>query len=65
MQQSEEDLQLDEKINDEEDALINVINEEEDIALRPFYEENLQLLNEKNELIENFDDIKLKIITRM
>lgn len=65
MQQSEEDLQLDEKINDEEDALINVISEEEDIALRPFYEENLQLLNEKNELIENFDDIKLKIITRM
>ena len=59
-----EEHELDDRLNDEEDMFINLQHDEEDNAVRPFYEENLRLLNEKNELIEHFDDIKLKIVTR-
>ena len=58
-----EDQLLDIKINEEEENFLTLQREEEDKALRPFYEENMRLLNEKAELIDNFDDIKLKIHT--
>ena len=59
-----EDNDLDVKINEEEENFLALHREDEDKALRPFYEENMRLLNEKAELVDNFDDIKLKIITR-
>ncbi len=59
-----EDELLDIRINEEEENFLALQREEEDKVLRPFYEENMRLLNEKTELIDNFDDIKLKIITR-
>lgn len=62
---AKEEHELDDKLNDEEDSFINLHHEEEEKAVKPFYEESMRCVNEKNDLIENFNDIKTKITTRM
>lgn len=60
-----EEVELDKKLNRDEDRMTSLYYQEEDKTLRPLNDENLRLLNEKKELIDNFDDIKFKLINRV
>ncbi len=60
-----EEVELDDKLNRDEDRMTSLYYQEEEKTLRPLNDENLRLLNEKKELIDNFDDIKFKLINRV
>lgn len=61
----EQEKELDEKETEEENRLVTMEQDQEEDSLRSIKEEQFELLQEKKNLIESFEEIKSKILSRM
>lgn len=61
----EQEKELEDKEVEEDNMFISMENEEEENSLKSVKQEQFELLQEKKVLIENFEEIKNKIIQRM
>ncbi|CAF0710228.1 unnamed protein product [Brachionus calyciflorus] len=61
----DQEKEIDDKEAEEENLIVSMEQEEEDNALKSIKQEQFELLQEKKNLIENFEEIKNKIIQRI